>query len=191
VLSVVNGLYLLWNNIRDRSRLTVYPIHPEVYQWYFDLPPGEHGGQLTRKYGFLTYIAITNRGLRDVSINYWHLFLKTRAGRSVELKPLSITEPEVVIGEMAAKKYPVLGVKGVAFSGDTMVKSGDSIVGFAYYVAEFYGDESSNPLIENERAIGEMVIKSVFGNKVKTRIEFSRITLARAQEIIPHIETIA
>jgi len=62
--------------------------------------------------------------------------------------------------------------------------------GFAYYVAEFFGNENFNPLIENEKAIGKMVVKSVFGNKATAKIEFSRIELARAQQMIPHIETV-
>ena len=170
--------------------MSIHPIHPEVYQWFFDLPPGQHEGQPTRKYGFLVYIGITNRGLRDVSINYWHLFLKIRNKTSIELKPLTITEPKVTIGQIAEKVYPVLGAKGVLFTGDTMIRSGDSIAGFACYMAEFYGHENFNPLIENGKAIGKMVVKSVFNNKAIVKIEFSRIELARAQQMIPHIETV-
>lgn len=189
-LGVVNGLLLFRSYIRDRSKLIVSPILPEVYQWYFDLPAGTHEGQPTRKYGFLAYIAISNSGLRDVSIDSWHLNLKTIAGESFELKPIAITEPEIIIGEMAAKKYPVLGAKGVYFEGSTMVRSGDGINGFAYYVAEFYGEDNWNPLIENEKVVGTLIVKSVFDNKEKTKITFSRITLAKAQSMIPHIETV-
>jgi hypothetical protein len=90
---------------------------------------------------------------------------------------------------MAAKIYPVLGSRGVTFDGNTFIKSGDSINGFAYYIAEFYGDATWNPLVENQRAVGTMIVKSVFKNKAKTKITFSNITLARAQTMIPHIET--
>ena len=37
LLSIINGLFLLWNYLRDRPKLFVKPVHPENYQWYFDL----------------------------------------------------------------------------------------------------------------------------------------------------------
>jgi len=191
LLGIINGLILFRNYIRDRPKLTVYPIHPDVYQWYFELPLGVYQGNPTRKYGFLIYIAITNRGLRDVSIDYWHLFLKTIQGDKIELKPLTIIEPKIKIGKMADKTYPVLGIKGIVYEGDTMVKSGDSISGFAYYIAEFYGNPKEYGLIiENETTKGEIVVKSVFENRAKTKIRFRKIELSRVQEMIPEIETI-
>jgi len=70
ILSIVNGLILVWQFSRDRPKLSVASVHPELYQRYFRLPPGEYRGHETRKFGFLIYLAIANRGLRDVSINF-------------------------------------------------------------------------------------------------------------------------
>lgn len=38
ILSIVNGLMLLRFYLRDRARLTLHPIHPDTYQWWFTLP---------------------------------------------------------------------------------------------------------------------------------------------------------
>jgi hypothetical protein len=86
---------------------------------------------------------------------------------------------------MGSKEYRVLEA-----TQDTMIKSGDFIAGFAYYIAEFYSHENFNPLIENGKAIGKMVVKSVLNNKATVKIEFSKIELAKAQQMIPHIETV-
>ncbi|TKJ47581.1 hypothetical protein CEE34_02940 [Candidatus Aerophobetes bacterium Ae_b3a] len=52
ILSIVNGLMLLRYYLRDRPKLAVHSIHPDVYQWWFKLPSGEFEGNPTRKYGF-------------------------------------------------------------------------------------------------------------------------------------------
>lgn len=140
ILSLVNGLMLLRNYLRDRPRLGVTAIHPDTYQWFFKLPDGKYENQPTRKYGFLAYISVTNRGLRDVSLDSWHLRVRNVGKKWVELKPLSIPEPRFEIGESGSVKvWPVLGTKGQFHGGDTMIKAGSSVSGFAYYVAEFYG----------------------------------------------------
>ncbi|MFC1994952.1 hypothetical protein ACFLVK_00915 [Chloroflexota bacterium] len=69
ILSIVNGLALLRFYLRDKPKLSVHPIHPDVYQWWFKLLGGEYEGKHTRKYGFLAYIGISNHGLRKVSLS--------------------------------------------------------------------------------------------------------------------------
>lgn len=76
ILSVVNGLMLLKYYLRDKPKLKVRPVHPEIYQWWFKLPNGEFEGYPTRKYGFLAYIAISNRGLRKYRLTLGALILK-------------------------------------------------------------------------------------------------------------------
>jgi len=34
-LGIVNGLMLLKLNLRDKPKLTVKPIHADIYQWWF------------------------------------------------------------------------------------------------------------------------------------------------------------
>jgi hypothetical protein len=89
ILGLVNGLILLRNYLRDRPKLVVWPIHPDAYQWYFTLPGGNHQGQPTRKYGFLTYMGIANKGIRDVAIESWRLHIKTEGHGWAELRSLS------------------------------------------------------------------------------------------------------
>ncbi len=81
VLSIINGLALLRYHLRDRPKLTIQPVHPDAYQWWFKLPSGEYEGNPSRKYGFLAYIDITNRGLRKVSLDSWRLFIHTALGK--------------------------------------------------------------------------------------------------------------
>jgi hypothetical protein len=191
ILSVVNGLILVWQFLRDRPKVSVEPIHPKVYQWYFKLPPGEYDGYQTRKFGFLAYLAIANRGLRDVAVNFWHLYIKTKNAGLQELLPYSIPEPRVELGESGmGKVYRVLGASGVFFRQDMMIKSGASVGGFAYYVAEFYGSDEYNPLIVDGEAKAKILIKTVFGNKATTNISFREISLDDATKMVPGIDTI-
>ena len=191
ILSIVNGCMLLRIYLNDRPKLTVHPIHPDVYQWWFTLPSGTHEDQQTRKYGFLTYIGITNRGLRKVSLESWRMFIKTVGLRQVELKPISIPEPQGKLGKSGnVKVYPVLGQKGPFFEGHTLIESGTSISGMVYYIAEFYGNGDWDPRIKDKKIKGEFAVKDVFGNKAHTKIVFSEISLEKVKSMIEGIEQI-
>lgn len=190
-LSVINGLMLLRNYLRDRPILKVDPIHPDTYQWFFSLPNGIYQGRPTRKFGFLAYVGIINKGVRDVSLNSWRLNLKIIGGKKFEFKPMSIPEPQIQLGQSDyLKAWPVLGQKGVFFPGDTMVKSGSSIAGFAYYIAEFYGEDSWNLLIKNGKVTGYFVVKGVYGRKATAKIIFNEIPLEQAKKMIPNVDKI-
>ncbi len=189
ILSIINGLALLRYYLRDKPKLTIHLVHPDTYQWWFKLPDGEYEGNPTRKYGFLAYIYITNRGLRKVSLDSWHLFINTVVGKQTELKPVSIPEPNWETPSFK-KVWPVLGQKGLSFEGNTLIDSGCSISGMAYYVAECYGDEGWNPRIDNGKIIGELVIKDVFDKKARSKIVFSETPLDRIESMIEGITKI-
>ena len=109
ILGIVNGLILLRNYLRDKPKLEVKPIELDM-QWIFVLPDGEYKGQRTRIYGLLTYIKIINRGLRDVSLDSWSLIITTTEDRQIELRPLSIPQPQIELGDSGnLKLFPVLG----------------------------------------------------------------------------------
>ncbi len=177
ILSLVNGLILLRFYLRDRPRIQVEPVHPDIYQWFFELPPGQFEKMPTRNYGFLGYIGISNRGLRDVCLKSWHLEIKTKRNEWHQLRPVNITEPEIKIGKVGTKVLPVLGQKGLYFEGSTMVKSGASISGVAYYVASYYGHDSWNPDIKSAKVEGRFVIETVFKSKARTKLFFKRKAL--------------
>lgn len=190
ILGLVNGLMLLRGYLRDRSILKVEPVHPDTYQWFFRLPEGEHRGLMTRRYGFLAYIDIVNRGRRDVSLSGWRLQGTTKGGKRFEIQPISIQEPQITIREAYTKVYPVLGVRGPQFSGDTMVKSGAAISGFCYYIAEFFGAPGWDLLVHNSTVTLQITVQSVFGSKAKTKVIFKEISLEKADKIIPGIANI-
>lgn len=191
ILSIVNGLVLLRYYLRDRPKLTVHPIHSDVYQWWFKLPSGKFEGNSTRKYGFLAYIGITNRGLRKVSLESWMLYFRTAGFRQIELKPISIPEPKADLGDSGnVKSWPVLGQRGHLFGGNTLVDSGTSISGMVYYVAELYGEEAWNPQIKDGEITAKLVIKNVFGKKAHCKIVFSETPLEKVASMIESIEKI-
>lgn len=39
LLSIVNGTFLLTNHLKDKPKFKVEPVYPNVYQWWFELPP--------------------------------------------------------------------------------------------------------------------------------------------------------
>jgi hypothetical protein len=191
ILSVVNGVILVWRFKRDKANISVELVHPEVYQWFFKLPSSVFEGHPTREYGFLAYISIKNSGLRDVSINSWHLQLETSYERSkryaspysrfVELPPMSIVEPIINLGSSGHKKaLAVLGCVGIYHDGNTM----------AYYTAKFYGDSVFNPLFVGGKTRGIIEVKSVFGQKTTVKIEFTEISLEKAKSMIENIDQI-
>src|SRR6266540_5654554 len=189
VLGIVNGLMLLRLYLRDRAKLRVEPVHPDVYQWWIRLPPGENGGKPTRRFVFLCYVGIANSGLRNVTMDSWRLHLRTQGGKNTELRALSIPEPERSFSG-GTKAWPVLGVRGLHYSGETIVASGGSITGFAYYLYECYGHESWNPRMDNERIHARFYVTSVFGQRASCEISFRELRLDEAKSMVSEIDRI-
>jgi len=188
-LGLVNGVFLLRHYVRDRPSLRVEPIHPDTYQWWLRLPPGEYQGQQTRRYGFLPYIDVTNRGLRRVSLSSWRLCVRTRGLRRIELKPMNITEP-IWQGERITKVFPVLGQKSPLYSGSTVVESGCGVSGVSYYVYECYGGQGWDPRIKGDRIHADVVVTDVFGGVSRTRFSFALKDLAFVEKFIEGITEI-
>jgi hypothetical protein len=152
---------------------------------------GEFEGSPTRKYGFLAYIEITNRGLRKVSLESWRLYFRTVGFRQIESEPINIPVPKADLGDSENVKFwPVLGQRGLLPGGDTLIDSGTSISGMAYYVAELYGGETWNPQIKDGEITGKIVIKDVFGKKAHCEIIFSETPLEEVTSMIEGIEKI-
>jgi len=189
VLSIVNGLMLLNFYLRDKPKLTVEPVHPEVYQWWFKLPGDNFQGNPTRRYGFIAYIGVTNSGLRKVKLNSWRLFVRTRLHKWAELKPINMPEPSATISEHV-KLYPVLGQHGLYSTGDTMVDSGGSTSGMVYYLYECYGGEGWNPQSSDGVIQGEFRIRDAFKKKAKCKVYFREKSLDDIKRFAPGIDTI-
>jgi len=97
-LGIVNALFLLKFYLRDKPKLRVQPISPQVYQWWFRMPDGRTGTQPTRRYGFLAYVSISNRGLRKAELASWELCVMNRLHKRHCMSALNMPEPKVNIG---------------------------------------------------------------------------------------------
>ena len=190
ILGLANGLILFWRYVTDRPILRVKPVHPDVYQWFFRLPAGKYQGTETRKYGILIYIDVINRGRRSVQLESWNLRVPSMARRWSTLKPLSIPEPHTQLGDAGEKVWPVLGVRGPMTSGSTLVPSGESIGGFAYYVAEWWGSAQHDLRIVDGKASVVAEIRSILGNQARTTVVLTEISLEKAEEMVQGIETV-
>jgi len=193
ILGLVNGLILLWYFLRDHPRLVVEPVHPEVYQWYFRLPDGEFEGMPSRKYGFLLYADISNKGLRDVSLASWRLTIRDGNKKKCKLKAINLPSELVIeLGESGSVKVvPVLGQRGMLLGGgDTMMVSGGSVSGMAYYLYGCYGDTEWDPLKKDGVVTGVFQAKSVFRNKAKTKFQFHEKSIDEIEKMVPGISKI-
>ena len=189
ILSIINGLMLLRFYLRDRARLTLHPVHPDTYQWWFTLPRSEFEGKSTRRYGFITYIAVQNSGLRKVELTAWRLSIRLRLGKSCELLPINMPEPSANIGEHV-KLYPVLGQRGLHFDGDTLVDAGCSTSGMVYYIYECYGGEGWDPETTGQHIKATFQVSDGFRRKAKCTVKFTRKSLEEIKAFAPGIETI-
>lgn len=190
IIATILALKEIHLMISNKPKLLINSVHP-AYQWFFILPSGKHQKNITRKYGFLAYISLKNRGKRAVSLESWLLYLKTTGAQWVELPPISIPEPRIKLGKSGHLKIcPVLGQKGPYSQGNVTLKPGNIISGFVYYVAGFYGDRIWNPLIKDGKAHGKIIVQDVFGNKSDVKILFTKISLEKARGIVDNIDKI-
>jgi hypothetical protein len=189
VLSVVNGLILLRVHLRDRARLQVFPVHPDSYQWWFRGPAGMHAGNPTRRFGFVVYAGIRNKGYRAVSFDRWRLEVRAKNNKRAELRALNMPEPRVALGEIL-KVIPVLGQKGTVHSGEMRVEPGDSTSGMALYVYECFGSEAWDPAITDRRIDGRFTLWDVFGGSARSDFQFQERTIEQIEQLLPGVNAL-
>lgn len=195
ILSVVNGFILFRNYMRDKPKLIVSPVHPEIYQWWIRLKDIEVEGKTVRRYAFLAYFGVANQGLRDVAVNGWRLYITNRLGliqiwhKKKELKPYNLPEAHFVISDEHLKVVRAFGQKSQSFdASSTMVKSGDSISGMACWMYSVQGDERWNPKADKHGRISAVLkIKDVFDGSSQCKIIFREWTLEKLKEASPNI----
>jgi len=194
VLSIANTILIikkLINEFKSKPKLIIEVLHPDEYQWFFKLPPGNYRGISTRNYGFISYISISNKGLKETSLASWYLDLKIYNNNFARLHPISIPEPVIKLGKTDnVKIIPILGVKGFFHDGKTNIKPGNHISGMSYFFASFYGDEYYNPIFKDNKTLGKFVITDGFNKKTESDIFFSEISFEKIKEIIPEIDKI-
>ena len=189
VLSLVNGLFLLRFYTRDRARLGVEPVHPEVYQWWARLDDSVRDGEPTRRWGFLLYLACTNAGLRPTTLDRWRLRVYARNRRHADLVALSIPEPHAEFSGNI-KVYNVLGARGPLTDGETRIEPGGSVSGMAYYVYECWGADSWDPVVSDDGITVSLRVRDVFCNRASARIVCHQRSQDELQELIPGLGTI-
>jgi hypothetical protein len=188
-LAIVNGLFLLKFYLRDKPKLRAEPLSPDTYQWWFRMPDGKFESHTTRRYGFLAYVSILNKGLRKVELDTWELRVKTESGKKQRLAPLNMPEPKVRIGNQE-KVYPVLGQKGEYSHGSTLTEPGCSTSGMVFYKHECYGGREWNPVTRNTKIVATFVATDILGGKCQCPIEFSEKSLEEINVIAPGIHLI-
>ncbi len=188
-LGIVNALFLLKFYLRDKPKLWVKPISPQVYQWWFRMPQGLSETRPTRRYGFLAYVSISNRGLRKAQLESWELCVWNRLHKRHRMSALNMPEPKVNIGSQQ-KYYPVLGQKGTFAEGSTVTEPGCSTSGMVFTKYECYGGEGWDPVIHDGKISATFVVTDVFGGKCSCAIDFAQKSFEEINAIAPDIHLI-
>ena len=71
-----------------------------------------------------------------------------------------------------------------------MIRSGDSIGGFAYYAAELYGSDDWNPTVENGKTTIRIRVRGVYGNPSEAKITLTERPLDEVSKFIPDIDKV-
>lgn len=188
-LAFLNGLFLLRNHLTDRPKLKVSRVHTDGFAWWVRLKDREINGQLTKTYAFIAYIAVANSGRRPASFIETRLKIRTRhLIKSFESPLYNIPEPSIELSPNVFKHYPVLQQNTEHFSTSGPIQPGASTAGITCFIFSFWGNEWWSPNIKNSSVIGKIRIKDVFGNKHKTKIRFSNVSISEIQKFIPSIE---
>ena len=186
-LGLVNGVCLLYFYRRDKAKFVVSPIHPDIYQWWFELPDGMNDGSETKCYGFVAYIGVSNKGLRNAALNKWRLSLPIgKRFKKFELRPMNLPEPQFKT-EGFTKSMPILGQVTSWHNGEVMVNSGASISGMTYFVYQYYGNPSWGPKIINNKITAKIKVKNVFGQSISKKIIFAKKETSWIEESFPNI----
>lgn len=190
-LSITNGTFLLNNYLKDKPKLSVEPVYPNLYQWWFELPSGEIEGEITKRYGFLSYVEVKNSGLRRTSLSIPKLNIKHKDDKKYILEPIGIPEPIIKMGDSEHKKHlSVLGIGGIVHPPNKVVEHGTSISGVCYHIAEYRDDIENSIKIKDGKIDGKIILKDIFDNKSNTKIEFKKKSLNYLKENVENMEEI-
>lgn len=150
------------------------------------MPSGRHDGEETRRYGFIAYVDILNKGLRKTELDSWWLYLRTEGQGKHRLEPINMPEPKVTIGDLV-KHYAVIGQKGVNCDGGTLVEPGCATTGMAFFEYECYGGKSWDPAIRNGRISATFFAKGILGKTCHRVIEFTEKSFDELKAMAPGI----
>lgn len=181
--------------MRDKPKLVVSPVHPETYQVWLRLKDVQKNGQTWRRYVFLSYFSVANRGLRDVSVDEWQLRIKNRLRliqyrhKKKELKPYNIPEPQLPLGDAHVKSIKAFGQSTQNYqSSSSMVKSGDSVSGMSCWLYSVCGHDRWDPETDQKNNIAATLkIRNIFGATVQCKIVFREFSIERLKKMIPTI----
>lgn len=191
-LSITNAIFILRQFLRDKPILRLRVIYPDDFQWWFEHKIVYHAGAQQIKLGFLVYMSISNKGLRDTTLDLWNLNVKRRDGRKETLNPLSIPQPKQVLtlssGDIYTRCFRALGLADEKSSEYSSLTSGEALAGWAYYVLSGIEGESDMPAIENDEVRVIFEVKDVFGKGAKQEVLLRKVELEHVKQFIQGIE---
>lgn len=194
-LSVINGSILLSNFWSDKSKIIVTPVHPNVYQKWVRISDIQVENKTVRRYAFISYFSVANKGKRNVAINQWRLHIKNRLSifqqihKSQELLPFNIPEIEIPQNKEHSKIIRVWGQSTPNYSNSSaMIESGNSNLGMSCWIYEVYGEKAWSPKISKKKYIkAKLKVKDVFGKYSNCTLYFAHISLESLQERMPSL----
>jgi hypothetical protein len=158
------------------------------------LPAGTYKGLPTRNYGILVYLRVANAGLRKVQLQSWKLAVRTGLLRLEWMPAMNMPAVELELGPVL-KRVPILGQMSDKFNGNTVVESGCSVSGLAFFNLEAYGGNRFDPKaiqrIEHARSLDVRVcVTDCFGKRWNSKFTLAEKSFAEMNRRIPNIDRI-
>jgi len=187
LLSIVNGLILVFNFLKNRPNIVLNPKLSENPEnnYFFVMPTLETNGLAIRRYCFITYITIINRGSRSTSLLSWELQVII-GDKKVRLLPVTVPSIQFAFSEAGImKKFTPLGM-GDKKEG-LLLQSGEIKRGFSCYIIEFISNRDLKIDPNGGKIKAKMIITDSFGKEITTSCSITEISYSIGNLMIPGV----
>ena len=188
VLSIANGLSVLYNFFTDRPRVTVEPVQDDdwmIWSEIIDNRPAEP----IRRYIMIGHLALRNEGRRAVSIADTTMKIKLRNMKTAESPLYAISPPEPDRSKATQRGFTVMKPVSDQYDRKPLIQPSESIAGLHCFLYGMYGTEHWAPKTDGDAVEGLIELTGGFGKSYKSRLSFEKVPFDELAQRFPNLES--
>lgn len=187
LLSLVNGLSVLQNNLNDKPDLIITPVQDDNWVWWSELKdPG--GDPEVRRYIMVGHFARANVGRRPTSVISAELKIKLRNMKTADSPLYDVPAPQIPLANASTATLPVLRDRKDDLESQPLMQPGESISGVHCFLFGMYGSEVWMPKVDNGVVHGTIEMTGTFGRTYKNKVDFRFLPFEQLEAIFPNLQ---
>lgn len=187
VLSLGNGLSVLYNFFTDRPRIVVEPVQGDDWMVWSEIIDTRHAEPI-RRYIVVGHLALKNEGRRAISIADTTMKIRLRNLKTAESPLYAISQPEPDRSKATQRGFTVMKPVSDEYDRKPLIQPSEMIVGLHCFLYGMYGTEHWAPKTENDVLEGLIELTGGFGKTFKSKQTFEKVPFEELAQRFPNLE---